>query len=67
MVIWLRNYFDIFPQRVGEQIMTSKENMAWNFINNKSHKKVSEVNGNGGWDVWHTVGYISEKKRDTTT
>ena len=28
--------------------MTSRENMAWNFIDKKSSKKVSEVNGNGG-------------------
>ena len=43
MIIWLRNYFDILPQHVGEQIMTRKENMAWNFINNKISKKVTEV------------------------
>ena len=47
--------------------MTSRENMAWNFIDKKSSKKVSEVNGNGGKDLWHTVVYINEKKRDTTT
>ena len=39
--------------------------MALNFTNDKSSKKVSEVNGNGG--LWRTVGYINEKKRDTTT
>ena len=48
MIIWLRNLFDILPQHVEEQIMTSKENMTWNFINNKISKHVSEVNGNGG-------------------
>ena len=48
MTIWQRDYFDIFPQHVGKQIMTSKENMAWNIINNKRSKKVSEVQGVGG-------------------
>ena len=44
MVIGLRNnYFDILPQYVGEQIMTSKENMAWNLNNNNSSKDESEV------------------------
>ena len=40
---------DILPQHAGEQIVTSKENTTWNFINkNKSSKNVSKVNGNGG-------------------
>ena len=47
MMIWLCSYFDILPQHI-EQIMTSKENMAWNFINYKSSKNVSQVNGNAG-------------------
>ena len=61
MIIWLRNYFDILTQHVGEQIVRSKENTTGNFINNKSSKKVSDVNGNGGLDLWRTVVYIREK------
>ena len=38
MIKWLRNYFDILPRYVGEQIMISNEYMAWNFIDNKSSK-----------------------------
>ena len=48
ILILLRNYSNFFPQHVEEQVMTSKENMALNFINNKSFKNVSGANGNGG-------------------
>ena len=64
MMIW-RNYFAVLPQDDEEQILTSNEIMAWKFINNKSSKNVSEVNGNGGLDLWHTVGYISAKRNAT--
>ena len=36
MMKWLRNYFDILPLHIEKQIMASKENMAWNFIDSNS-------------------------------
>ena len=48
MIIYLRNYCGILPQHVEEQIMTSNEKMAWNFVSIKRPTQVSEVNGNGG-------------------
>ena len=48
-IILRRNHFEILRQYVVEQIMTSKENMAWNYINIKGSEKVTEVKIYGTW------------------
>ena len=58
MKMWPRCYFGILPEHINYD---DHENMAWNFISSKRSKQVSDINGNGGKDLWHIVGFISEE------